>query len=621
MPSKLFNWMFVSATNVATVTGRPAEDRKLFVTGDELIARITSAIEMRRPVLVTGPRGCGKSYCTKKALERARDRGKIAGWHFVQGNRELSRDYLSEDSLVIEGHAEPTLLEALALRPPSRDDDTYLQMREVRRNECKTWPGVPSGKLKSRDELWRPHGELTPWVALFLDEINRFSDGFLDSLLSLLEEGVIVRRGEELHVPIVVVATANPPGYDITAKKLSPPLQARIARSYRVSQPPLDYLVQVVLADKIARAGDDARLAMPVTVQYLAAAATLCLWGDPDAPSKGTSFLTPGTKILLRRAMQRDPVLASYMRQISNYVVFGPDARAVSDWVDCSRGLLKTRAADSDLKEADFCSALIDSAVEVLVHKLRETFNEGAEPEKPPLLERLVIQIVRRVLSYPALRSLFVIPYEQACERIEAFRGTSIAVSELFKKAGELHESRWHPWIEALADKRLSRASASPWVEALKEHGLVATDSAFLFERERAWMTELLASDDKENIKDIVSLTRQTPRAAVREALDGASFLQEFVPDLLALIEQNENALRDEAKHCGEWIQLLEDILDNNVADYEARLMTFMDGASAKPVFRGLVRQAVKLLMRDLGGPKDVVSAQLERLAKVAARV
>src|SRR5205823_8723927 len=125
---------------------------------------------------------------------------------------------------------------------------------------------------------------------LFLDEINRFGDGFLDSLLSLTEERIVVRGGNKLYVPVIVVATANPPGYDITAKKLSPPLQARISRSYRVSQPSHENLVYRFLPEQIMRYAVNYRQADPTVqvpevdaqIRKLVSGAALCLWGMPD---------------------------------------------------------------------------------------------------------------------------------------------------------------------------------------------------------------------------------------------------------------------------------------------------------------------------------------------------
>src|SRR4051812_16591519 len=68
----------------------------LHETGDELIGKIRQSIQLGRSVLVTGPRGCGKSFCSEQAIRDARSRQMIGGWKFLQGNREIPRDALSE---------------------------------------------------------------------------------------------------------------------------------------------------------------------------------------------------------------------------------------------------------------------------------------------------------------------------------------------------------------------------------------------------------------------------------------------------------------------------------------------------------------------------------------------
>lgn len=366
------------------------DDPGLMITGEELIASIYENIRLRRSVLVTGPRGCGKTYCSEQAILRARDHGVIGDWRFLQGNREIPRDTLSEDQLIVGQGGRVELLTALALRPS-------VTAAIVASEEFPDWPGIPTQRKTEKHDprtLWTARD----WVVLFLDEINRFGDGFLDSLLSLIEEGKIVRRGQDFYVPIIVVATANPPGYDVTAKKLSPPLQARITRAFRVSQPDAPDLVQVILPSKIAafEAQYPPGLAPTVSssIRFLAAGATLCLWGDPDASGKGVYYLTSATRRRLREVMKHDKRLAEGMRRISDLIDFGPDARAVSDWIGCAMAFA-ARQGDTTV-DAPHLEA---TAIHVLGHKLRERFNEGADPGKGIEKERLVLEIVQRVMQ------------------------------------------------------------------------------------------------------------------------------------------------------------------------------------------------------------------------------
>lgn len=494
-----------------------AGDAALFESGSTLIARIEDAIRLRRSVLVTGPRGSGKSYCARKATENAVTKGFIGGYHFLQGNREIPRDYLSEDMLVLRSHDNkplPQMLDALAVRIPSMRAEDTASLRD--RYKLEHFPGVVR---EDQRERWKdPY-----WTVLFLDEINRFGDGFLDSLLSLTEERTIVRGGVKLHVPIVVVATANPPGYDVTAKKLSPPLQARISRSYRVSQPSLPSLVYRILPDPMDEYSQRhrCRFHIPLPLRKRLVAASLCLWGNPSLQRKGIGFLTPATRSLLERAAEESKPLARLLDEFGALVSFGPDARSIGDWLGCAMGLAKRRgledsagwkpvdaatapqdrapalaiikelialekramaareaivrkaaeldrantklidaagtkgeqAANEDVKKlvdehgtleetaklaAEAAHAkgiqaerevwsvwqipvaaqdLLECALEVLAHKVRENFNEGTDPTKVADKERLISAIVRLAFADPKLE-MFEPRYEDAIKRL-----------------------------------------------------------------------------------------------------------------------------------------------------------------------------------------------------------
>lgn len=363
------------------------DDPALVMTGDGLTMAIVENIRLRRSVLITGPRGCGKSYCAEQAIKLATAQGIIGGSRFLQGNREIPRDTLSEDMLIVDDGGQVKLLKALALRP-------IEESGSVPREGFPDWPGILRGAgIDDPTQVWANRD----WMVLFLDEINRFGDGFLDSLLALLEERKIVRRGQDYYVPIVVVATANPPGYDMTAKKLSPPLQARITRSFRVSQPDVDVLVHGVMPSKIQ---DFARAYPPggapevsLEIRFLAAGTTLCLWGDPMSDSKGRFFLTRATRTLLQRLMAANDHLARDMRELTLLIEFGPDARAVTDWVGCAMA----RAASEGVRTVT-PKHLEETAVNVLSHKVREKFNEGANPNLGIRRDRLILNIVQRIM-------------------------------------------------------------------------------------------------------------------------------------------------------------------------------------------------------------------------------
>jgi len=459
------------------LTEKDVSDVSLFVTGEELILRVYGAIAARQSVLLTGPRGSGKSYCAEQGIRQARDNQMIGSWIFLQGNREIPRELLSEDMLVISDTKEPDLLKALAMRKLGKGKIPEDLPEELKQH----WPAIPSqairqnylfeagldfqsdlnsliiplslrskfeehkvflsanamvdikgnGKWMIKDEnreqyilskgqeklcvfhnfdprkKWVP----TDWTVLYLDEINRFGDGFLDSLLSLTEEGKIVRRGEDYYVPILLIATANPPGYDVTAKKLSPPLEARITCSYRVSQPPIEVLAEQIIPTKLEKMAEydmDHSCHVDRRLCRLAAGIILCLWGDPNSGVKGIQYLTPITRQILARAMEIDKRLRRAMKTLSTLILFGPDARAVGDWISKAMKLSMSEG-DNRLTE----EYLLRTAIEVLGHKVRKSFNEGAEPEKIALLEQCIVETVHSVLHGEELKQLFLLPYRE----------------------------------------------------------------------------------------------------------------------------------------------------------------------------------------------------------------
>jgi MoxR-like ATPase len=575
---------------------RAEADHGLVVTGEPLVTSIYEAIVLRRSVLVTGPRGCGKTFCVKEAIKRAFDDNRIGGWHFLQGNREIPRDYVSEDMLVINREGHPELLDALAIRPPAsaearerarliRGGDVPPESRGVSDARFPCWPAIPAITLhklrrEKASKQWTPWAMEQDWVVLFLDEINRFGDGFLDSLLSLTEEGIVVRGGDEYHVPVVVVATANPPGYDVTAKKLSPPLQARIGRSYRVSQPPLDHLVNVVLSSKEEMFGTalGKAIALDDREKYLAAAATLCLWGNPDKHVRGAAFLTVGTRELLRQAMTRNVRVKAAMTELSGLIQFGPDARAIGEWIGAA-------AVEAKLATVDRISPvhLIRTASAVLGHKLRESFNEGSEPEKLSELQRCIHDIVSLVLTKPAYEQLFVLPYGRAALQL------GLSQSTLFTRITKLpDERRWHPWLWALADLSVSRDAATfhAWrgrhTSDKRQARAFAVGGTFFTYEERRWFEHTLLANAPDTPADSDGATCRAAllqhlgqqsltslESSVRYAFDQTPCAVLFARDLVEVAKRNERFLS--AQGTGEvqqtWVDAVDRLVDPHGGD------------------------------------------------------
>jgi MoxR-like ATPase len=444
------------APKVPVRRGATGDDPGFRRSGDELVQEILDSIRLKRSVLVSGPRGCGKSYCSEQAIRSAIREGTIGNYRFLQGNREIPREALSEDSIVlVDGGA--MVLKALALRP-FKDAGKLEPAERARLEELRKahpdFPAIRCNEVEGRVEaerLWEPRD----WCVLYLDEITRFGDGFLDSLLSLTEEGKIVRRGEDYYVPMVLVATANPPGYDPTAKKLSPPLQARIASSFPVLQPGLELLAREIAWRRVQSTYDQLGVALErretsadSTIVRLASAASLCLWGNPDDRNvRGLAYLDQETMSLLRTVMSKDQVLADEMRALSSLLVFGPDARAVCDWL--ARAIARANAAERRTTLED----LEATAVAVLAHKVRENFNEGTEPEKKRELNRCVRAIVQRVFHQREVYEELLPNFEDVLTELARLGASKekLCAAVVRSALGELKPvARRTPWRRAL---------------------------------------------------------------------------------------------------------------------------------------------------------------------------
>ena len=449
-------------------------------TGEPLIEELVQAIKLHQPALATGPRGCGKSYCAMKAVRRALKEGIVGEFRYIQGNSQLPRDYLMEDMLVARDDKSLELLTALifrSVRGANAKGETERKLLE----RFPLWPAFPTREVTDSEDprtYWKP----CDWTVYFFDELNRFSDGFLDSLLSVMEEKIAVRRGEAFYVPATVIATANPPGYDLTAKKLSPPLQARLARSYLMVQPDLEDLVGIILADRLKNEPLLNSINIPMELQYRAAGATLCLWGSvEDSNRTGLAYLTPETCDLLRTAESRSLQLRRGMRTLGELSNFGPDARAIGDWIVSAAMKAKERQS-LDLTSRD----LISVAQAVLPHKIREIFNEGVEPQKGVALRAAVMDVVVSVFAND-LADLFEILFAVA-------RKFGLDQRVLDERLGNLQEGRRNSWRLGLtALSKLVDASQGDTVRKnLVSYGALSSEGSFLSEAELDWCYDIL---------------------------------------------------------------------------------------------------------------------------------
>lgn len=414
-------WRWLSHPGPIKVAKLPKEEPiKFFLTGPDLIERVARAIELNQSVVLAGPRGCGKSHCIGAAIEFAKTKDWIQGSVFLQGNREIPRDYLIEDEIAFRTQIE----DGKSVVTPYRRSSPLFAF--ARRNAVTSEPELTSGTRRvdciadANKQPWKTGNQIKcKRFALFLDEINRFSDGVLDSLLSVLEERKAVLAGEEYNLPVVVCMTMNPPGYDGSARKLSPPLAARISRTYRLCTADLDTLGDQIIRSKmlaLERAYDENRNeqikkgksggpefpALSTEIIRKVGLVTLLCWGDISGQKAGSEYLTPATQEFLKQVMANDRVARQCMEDLTGMCQFGPDGRAGSDWLTTAIGVaLEEADKRGDQKAVLRPDHLIDTVIESVAHKIYDSFSQASRPDLTVKKERAVETLARQVFNRP----------------------------------------------------------------------------------------------------------------------------------------------------------------------------------------------------------------------------
>lgn len=403
-------WLIASPSPVNHLDVSNVE--RFYETGTELIEAIVGAIACGQHVALAGPRGCGKSYCIARAIELAEKRGLLPkkGYIKIQGNKELPRDYLIEDDIALK-------VKKGAVIPERKDAPLFrLAKRDV--DGLPTVDGTGFVVVQGEDDQTMQDDQ---HLVLFLDEVNRFSDGVLDSLLLLLEEGEAILAGRPYKLRIVVLMTMNPPGYDASARNLSPPLSARIGRQYRLLSPQVSILTDTIAPHVIRTLGESAHLGAPRAVSDLrstksvsaptliepdfmtlrrAAAATLCCWGHPATGKPGFEYLSPEMRSLLVKMADSDPALAAAMRTLSELCHFGPDARALIDWLKAAAVAASNEARSLWTIQAEVRGRhFVETAITTLSHKVQDSFSSSSRPDNTRRKEEAIQVIVRTLLQ------------------------------------------------------------------------------------------------------------------------------------------------------------------------------------------------------------------------------
>ncbi|MBT26843.1 MAG: hypothetical protein CML60_10685 [Rhodobacteraceae bacterium] len=310
----------------------------------------------------------------------------------AQGNKEFPRDYFFEPEIefIQEKSKKDDEISVKLRQPPlfscakTRKDSNEIDL-ELVESKNSDRPDLIT-RYRAKFEV---DGRTVERFVFFLDEINRFNDGVLDSLLLLLEDGCVIYQGRTVEVPAVVIATMNPPGYDVSARSLSPPLMSRFSSVTHLYTAGMQTLVNVILPGEL-ELNDEEISELQIE---LFAAASLAFWGAYDDKRPCAAYLSPDTGSFLEKLYQEGGISLQqdldYLQSTSNY---GPDARAARDWVLASRREMK----NNNLSLLD---AALKTLVESVANKLVLNFNPEANPEKMNALIRVLGRITEVIFD------------------------------------------------------------------------------------------------------------------------------------------------------------------------------------------------------------------------------
>jgi MoxR-like ATPase len=353
-------------------------------TSEEFFYEILDSIERGDHMLLIGPRGCGKSYAVRRAInmgEQPTNGNKdqsilVPGAQIMaQGNKEFPRDYFFEPEIeyVSISNGKKQEISVRLRQPPLfvcaklEEDTGGLHLDQVNSQESEQKDLITRYRA-----TFEKDGRKIEKFVLFLDEINRFNDGVLDSLLLLLEDKCVSYQGKTVEVPVVVIATMNPPGYDVSARSLSPPLMSRFSSVVHLYTAGLATLVNTILPSELKLTSKENK-SIPI---HFFAAASLAFWGAYDKSRPCAAYLSPITCQLLQALYTAgDDQFRQDLDFIQSVSDYGPDARAARDWIFAAR-------REVNKNKLSVVSAAIKTLAESVSNKLVLNFSPEAKPEK-----------------------------------------------------------------------------------------------------------------------------------------------------------------------------------------------------------------------------------------------
>lgn len=379
-------------------------------TGRATIADIVHYVHDRRNIMLVGPRGTGKSYMARKAVEaiEADPRLGIVATITIQGDPNKPPSDYFDDGIIFtveSGDRGKRVIPDTVKAPFFSGAERTLEAFKFDRDE--------EGKLKLFKAIAPGVKLRVDRVVVFWDEGNRSSPAMQNAMLSLLAEGIIRRDGVDyVFPPVSCILTRNPDGYDAQSAKMPSPLIDRFAVQLYVYNPDLGTLRDQIAVTWHADLLKDMKTELYSAVDRLRGVAGAGF--EKDQPNltgllvrlvrefgeerewriaKGSAQDRPASR---RPAPE---VIASAMSELRRLVEKNHDSMLVLQAVAHSESALLRLAFCPDL-----ATVLDDAKVIALV--ILSTWGDAREPDEKPGMQYLPIRMrraLRQIGVHPAV--------------------------------------------------------------------------------------------------------------------------------------------------------------------------------------------------------------------------
>jgi hypothetical protein len=361
----------------------------LMQAGPALEEELYTVFVSRHPyplnVMLVGPPGCGKTYALKKIGRRLKKEGRIKEFLIINGNPDLTPDKLFDPTLTIVRDAQGFVefIEAVICK--------YVDKSKIR-----AVSEVDS--LQECFKLWQPED----FILIVLDEASRCPASLFAAFMLPMSDMQYNIGGKAYYLPIILALGANPPNFDQTCSVFSPATLDRIVYRWDVLAADIDVATDVISmpvvvacggadGNRVERNGSPKRNGKGRSqrpprrvrvhrdlVRMTNLISKLC-WGLPTS-RKGLAYLTHKDKQLMEAVAKAEPAIAHEMEHLGLLVDYGPNGRAVQNWLRIAMCFAERAANGHMVRLAP--EHLLATVMGCLGHGGKDRFSEGTQPQK-----------------------------------------------------------------------------------------------------------------------------------------------------------------------------------------------------------------------------------------------